>query len=63
MRKCEAFPARSPWIRHRKELIERECENAVQGLGKFVGSASGDVGRASWFVSRARVLRLTCFNT
>ena len=28
------FPARSPRIRHRNELTERDWENAVQGLGK-----------------------------
>ena len=27
------FPARSPRIRHRNELTERDWENAVQGLG------------------------------
>ena len=27
------FPARSPLIRHRNELTERDWENAVQGLG------------------------------
>ena len=34
---CEnvrAFPARSPRIRHRNELTEKDWENAVQGLGK-----------------------------
>ena len=34
---CEnvrAFPARSPRIRHRNKLTERDWENAVQGLGK-----------------------------
>ena len=33
---CEnvrAFPARSPRIRHRNELTERDWENAVQGQG------------------------------
>ena len=36
-RKCEenVFPDRSPRIRHRNELTERDWENAVQGLGKF----------------------------
>ena len=35
MRKCEfVFPSRSPRIRHRNELTERDWENAVQGLGK-----------------------------
>ena len=28
------FPDRSPRIRHRNELTERDWENAVQGLGK-----------------------------
>ena len=28
------FPARSPRIRHRNELTERDWENTVQGLGK-----------------------------
>ena len=28
------FPARSPRIRHRSELTERDWENAVQELGK-----------------------------
>ena len=28
------FPARSPRIRHRNELTERDWEKAVQGLGK-----------------------------
>ena len=28
------FPNRSPRIRHRNELTERDWENAVQGLGK-----------------------------
>ena len=28
-RKCEAFPARSPQIRHRNELTDRDWENAV----------------------------------
>ena len=31
-----AFPARSPRIRHRNELTERDWENAVQGLDKKV---------------------------
>ena len=34
MRICEAFPARSPRMRHRNELTESDWENAVQGLGK-----------------------------
>ena len=32
------FPARSPRIRHRNELTERDWENAVQGLGKAVST-------------------------
>ena len=31
------FPDRSPRIRHRNELTERDWENAVQGLGKVRG--------------------------
>ena len=31
------FPARSSRIRHWNELTERDWENAVQGLGKFIG--------------------------
>ena len=30
------FPDRSPRIRHRNELTERDWENAVQGLGKLL---------------------------
>ena len=30
-----AFPARSPPIRHRSELTERDWENTVQGLRKL----------------------------
>ena len=40
MRKCEfVFPARSPRIRHRNELTERDWQNAVQGLGNPVTQA------------------------
>ena len=34
------FPDRSPRIRHRNELTERDWENAVQGLGKLKGMFS-----------------------
>ena len=34
----KAFSARSPRIRHRRELNERDWENAVQGLGKHLGT-------------------------
>ena len=30
------FPVRSPQIRQRSELTERDWENAVQGLGKEI---------------------------
>ena len=30
------FPARSPRIRHRNKLTERDWENAVQGLGNGI---------------------------
>ena len=31
-----AFLARSPRIRHRNELTDRDLENAIQGLGKDI---------------------------
>ena len=31
-----SFPDRSPRIRHRNELTERDWENAVQGPGKYI---------------------------
>ena len=34
------FPDRSPRIRHRNELTERDWENAVQGPGKLKGMFS-----------------------
>ena len=35
------FPYRSPRIRHRNELTERDWENAVQGLGNTCIRSSG----------------------
>ena len=45
-----AFPARSPRIRHQNELIDRDWENAVQGLGNYMVTTSS--AGALFFVRR-----------
>ena len=50
------FPDRSPQIRHRNELTERDWENAVQGLGK-------DRMRSGSEINRVVVCVLTCHDT
>ena len=43
MENVRPFPDRSPRIRHRNELTERDWENAVQGLGKCTPTTVCDI--------------------
>ena len=56
---CEnvrTFPARSPRIRHRNKLTERDWENAVQGLGKVdvIRQKNGWRAFIMWWFSRLK---------
>ena len=50
----KAFPARSPRIRHRSELTERDWENALQGLG--------NIATMIWFFIHPVCLRVDSFD-
>ena len=44
-RRSEAFPARSPRIRHRSELSQKASENAVRGLDKVEATVTWGLSR------------------
>ena len=49
---------------NKKKKTKKKERGWLNRVGRWVvGSASCVVRRASWVVGRARVLRLTCFNT